>query len=139
MIPTPEQSERLLALAARCEAVEGPDRDIDRALCPLVGIRVVDEGHPLGRCYYDANGHGVPLPLFTASIDAAMMLVPKGCLHMARTIWDAAGKTAGLARVDQYRGEGGSKRWFDGFDACAATPALALCAAAIRARAGDGA
>ncbi|WP_367347540.1 hypothetical protein [Sphingobium yanoikuyae] len=70
--------DTLLALAERVEGLSNPNRDIDRDLAPLVFIRVVDEGHPLGTCYYDEQHHGVPLPAFTASIDAAKTLVPKG-------------------------------------------------------------
>lgn len=75
---TQPDPDKLLELAERVEAAEGPDRELDRAIAPLLGIRVVDEGPPLGRCYYDERGHGVPLPLFTSSLDAAMMLVPEG-------------------------------------------------------------
>ncbi|EQB09737.1 hypothetical protein [Novosphingobium lindaniclasticum] len=74
---------------------------------------------------------------YSASLDAAMTLVPAGCLHMTRTIWDAAGKPVGLARIDKYEGSGAAMMWADGFDAVAATPALALCAAVLRARAAE--
>lgn len=70
--------DTLLALAERVEGLSNPNRDIDRELAPLVFIRVVDEGHPLGTCYYDEHHHGVLLPAFTASLDAAKTLVPKG-------------------------------------------------------------
>ena len=68
----------LIALAERVERAEGPDRELDAEIAPLKGLRRVDEGQPLGRVWYDHRGHGVPLPAFTASLDAAMTLVPEG-------------------------------------------------------------
>lgn len=61
--------DELLALADKVEALEGPSREVDAEIAPLMGIRVKDEGHPLGICYYDANRHSVPLPAFTRRID----------------------------------------------------------------------
>jgi hypothetical protein len=111
-------------LAGRCEASAGPDRELDRAIAPLTGLRVLDEGHPLGWCCYDKDGHGAPLPSYTASLDAAMQLVPEGCswnLHK-HSCWARA-----CVFVDDGRDAG---HYCD-----CATPALALTAAALRARA----
>ncbi|WP_313437348.1 hypothetical protein [Novosphingobium sp.] len=129
MTPNPERSERLLALAARCEAAEGPDRDIDRALCPLVSIRVVDEGRLLGRCYYDENGHGVPLPLFTSSLDAAMTLIPAQYRLGTLMEFDSEGRWA--AKLFN-RGKPGGLPAAGGSSA-----ALAIVVACLRARAGQ--
>lgn len=114
------------SIITRLEGLTGPDRDIDIELAPLVGIRVVDEGHPLGRCYYDKNGHGVPLPAFTASIDAALTLVPEGwALLLAiaphKTICDVHEKP--LGEVGRWPGH-----------AEAPTPAIAVCLASLRAQ-----
>jgi hypothetical protein len=54
-----------------------------------------------------------PLPMFTASLDAAVTLVPEGCGWMVMS---------SAAKVGVWPSHG-------------ATPALALCAAALRARA----
>lgn len=71
------------------------------------------------------------LPRYTASIDAAMTLVPEHSLFTVRTLWDDS-KTAGLAVVSRYEGE---RRFCMGeHQSVAATPALALCAAALKAR-----
>lgn len=124
-----KDSVAMEALAARVEALTGPDRDIDREIAPLVGIRIKDEGHPLGICYYDANGHGVPLPAFTRSIDAAMTL---------------KGDSAVLITLSEINGDGmpycvlGNPGNCALFEAVADTPVLALCAAGVRARAQDG-
>ena len=123
--------EELLALAEWCEAATGPDREIELAIW-----RLTDLGAP------EVEEAGkVPLPWlknYTASLDAAVTLVPEGCLFTARTVWDK-GKQAGLGFVSRYeKGEfGGHERlyWMDEHQAVAATPALALTAAALRARA----
>lgn len=118
----------LIALAGRVENATGDDRNLDREICPLVGIRVVDEGHPLGRCYYDENGYGVPLPAFTASLDAAMTLVPERfrkdiSLSVSPMSIDMGGKDF-KALVGGHKNRGSGR-----------TFALALTAAALRARA----
>lgn len=125
--------EELLALAERVEALEGPDREVNKALAPLAGLRLVEEGPPLGLCCYDENGHGVPLPNFTASLDAAMSLVPKGwSVDIIRT----ADSRLGGAYLYLFGNSGSipSKK----VHGSAATPALALTAAALRALAESG-
>lgn len=127
---SPPDREALLALADRCEKATGPDRNIDRAICPIVGIRVVDEGHPLGVCYYDENRHGIPLPQFTRSIDAALTLVPESKNTMdvfSLELWTGAGIYEPHVRASAW--VPGAPRVF------AATSALALTAAALKARA----
>lgn len=106
-------------LIERIESAKGPSRELDAEIAPLVGLRVVDEGHPIGRCFYDKLGHGVPLPSFTASIDAALTLVPEGLAGIVSIDF-------GYARLEREDGE----HW----SSDAATPALALVAAALRAR-----
>ncbi|MGF7152494.1 hypothetical protein [Novosphingobium gossypii] len=131
----------LIALAEWCEAAAGADRELDAAVFRSIGAPVPFQfANKLLALTFDEarNAYFADIgemrvryepPAFTASVDAAMTLVPEGCLHMARTIWDAAGKTAGIGRVDRYV----SGKWTDGFDSCAASPALALTAAALRA------
>ena len=98
--------EELLKLADRCEQADGPsyalERDIAKALNPNFTRMTVPKN-------------------YTASIDAAMQLVPEG--------W------TGLIPVS-----GGEEAWLwpnskpsRGHRCNAATPALALCAAALRA------
>jgi hypothetical protein len=116
----------LEALALRCEQAGGPDRELDAQIAPLRGLRVVDEGHPLGHCCYDARHQMVILPRFTSSIDAAMTLVPeglgRGCFAMSR---DSFGQTHCNVWTDA------EFNWK--VHASAATPALAITAAALRA------
>jgi hypothetical protein len=121
------KADELLALAIRCEQATGPDREIDRDIGLMLGL--YDNPEDLG-CFDDTaeavvggGGQTFAPPAFTASLDAAMTLVPEGWSGTATK--RANGK--GLAEVDRP----GSLRkvsW-------AATPALALCAAVLRARA----
>ena len=111
-------------LIAALEKATGPDRELNKLLAPFVGLRLVEEGHPLGPCCYDQNGHGVPLPNFTASIDAALTLVPEG-MRCRFLIYE--------------NGRAGAQLWWppedlpDAWGKAYATPALAICIAALRA------
>lgn len=112
----------LIALAERVERAEGLDRELDAEIAPLKGLRRVDEGQPIGRVWYDHRGHGVPLPAFTASIDAAMTLA-------GEREWSVSHFGSGH--------QAGAEVWFhaDEQSKCseAATPSLALTAASLRA------
>lgn len=101
----------LLLLAEKVEGLEGADREVDVAITCAVFKRNV--------------GHRK----WTASLDAAMSLVPQG-LHpgVSENIWHLHWH-AWMGRQDRD----GSPD--DVANANAATPALALTAAALRARA----
>ena len=115
-------------LADKIEALEGPSKEVDAEIAALNGYRIVDEGAPIGRVCYDKNRHGVPLPAYTKSLDAAMTLVPEGYDWF---------KTPRLDRlphmiVEPAHREGNPRDYYH--FGTAHTPALALCAAALRAR-----
>jgi hypothetical protein len=111
----------LLELAERCEKATGPDRELDLAIArasyghgfPIFGERV----------NYDPALWLERYGPITASLDAAMTLVPEGM------VWF----------VEAYPGDHSEAavRWpyYDADERRAATPALALCAAALKARA----
>jgi hypothetical protein len=112
-------SEDLLALAERVEQATGPCRNLDNS------IRLATNGG----CAFDED------PAYTASLDAAMTLVPEGWN------WMAGNRNQPKARAYVNNGE----LHFEGVTAqrnprlrwcevVAATPALALTAAALRAR-----
>ena len=124
--------EELLKLAERVEALSGPDREVDSEidrltfrgpfearLCGCMGNCL--PGHPA------YNGACVSVPHYTASLDAAMTLVPEGC-----------GWSLVQATYEKSYGcvESGDDRTPD-LEARAATPALVLCAAALRSLAKD--
>lgn len=86
----PLSKEGLETLALRCESANGPDRELDAEIGVMAGFRVVDEGHPLGLQCYTARGQSVPLPRYTASLDAAITLVPDGWVWSMNTFPNAA-------------------------------------------------
>ena len=103
----------LLELAERVENATGSDRNLDADIMRAVGQAGLKADYQ-------------PTP-FTASLDAAMQLVPEGTLWRVNK-W-ANGADASVAFVKPYR---------EGPRCTAATPALALCAAALRALASQG-
>jgi len=123
----------LLALAERCEQAAGPDRELDaRIECAVQGITF---RKLLGPYAYRTSRGDIGLinaKRYTAWIDAAVTLVPEGYY------WQAAnGKrrhSEPQACADLFVAHG-PNRGDMSFTADAATAALALCAAALRARA----
>lgn len=73
----------LLDLAARCEAAEGPDRELDCAIDALLGWRQMPNPTHAGGLIDmmigpDGKTERRTVPAYTASLDAAMTLVPEG-------------------------------------------------------------
>ena len=118
-------NEELLALAARCEAASGPDRELDAAICVALGIE------PQAREMLQFPAYDGCVRYFTASLDAAMTLVPEG--------WDwgiAWFGPRGSEAQAWPRGDHTSERKAIG--SSDGDVAVALCAAALRARATQG-
>lgn len=134
--------DRLLELAERCEKATGPDRELDVAVCAAFGVSdnqpklegVLGERHcrpsdDWRRVEFRTVHEGVdhilasrePLPV-TASLDAAMTLVGEAWWSVQRA-----------PCAEGYDAEVGNDAIHHG-----ATPALALCAASLRARATQG-
>ena len=129
--------DELLALAERVEAAKHDDKvlfeEVWETLCQRglefrrYACTIKDKDGST------ATGRFMRLLDAGAFLDAAMSLVPEGCLFMARTLWDD-GKTAGNAVVFHYAPTETQGLRYDGEDhAVAATPALALTAAALSA------
>lgn len=129
----------LLDLAARCEAAEGPDANLDLDIHGY--IRVGKAWTSEERSWMHFHGEFLS---YTASLDAAMMLVPENHNWLVRS----DGAFANVSRKDAtntttvWEDEPTSQEWLDAEAyrqghryGNAATPALALCAAALRARA----
>lgn len=135
-------------LAARCDAAEAPDRELDaeiaatlkivpghdpsRYIVPLEyrvdhrhGWVAVDAVHPDGTRHCC---HARETPHYTASVDAAMTLVPADAFWTVLTAGAASNTFQAAVIVPDY-----ADRPLDYSQA--ATPALALCAASLRARA----
>lgn len=129
----------LASLIDRVEAAEGPDRELDAAIWLLVTPgatrresrfmhrasgkeQVIDETR-------EANGRLIVVLAYTASIDAAMTLVPD--------LGEIDGRRFDLYNFEKHA----TARVYSDEDtdrkATAATPALALVAACLRARQGE--
>ena len=128
--------EELLALAERVERASGPDRELDhRCFAALHGW-----DYPLGPAALNEY-EVLEEPSFTASLDAAMTLVPEGW-HVGRfqQLWRTRCWTAELAPLPsgellEALNAGRTIGWVTADCISAATAALALTAVALRARA----
>lgn len=124
-------------LIERIEAAEGPSRELDAEIAVTVlgmdreGSMFFgkDEDFVFERDYYSIEGSARELPAYTASLDAAMTLVPEPVIegeHVSIGVWTGPGVHAPHVRATA---------WVSGAErVLAATPALALCAAALRTR-----
>lgn len=120
----------LLELAERCEAATGPDRDIDWRIAKALGLgRWPDiEMWPPFQVGSKADKE---VPPYTASLDSAMTLVPAASQSMIDLQIGNREKVWGFARVLVIDKRG----WATGEESHARTTPLAICAAALRARA----
>lgn len=129
--------DALLALAERAEAATEPDRALHGDIAEALGLNPPWAGKRTphfwrdswsdGRDYWDA-------PAYTTSLDAAMTLVPKGWGWLVSQPNEKAIASGLLKKDTPVMGEvqyGCDRR----YTVAAATPALALCAAALRAHA----
>jgi len=117
----PAQEQAIDALIARLEKATVPDRELDRAIGRAVGVEIVsDYANGLNRVIKD-------IPHYTASIDAALTLVPEGM------DWDVNNMTGNgdyrsyvmyLSAPGEWTSRSGK----------AINPAIALCIAALKAR-----
>lgn len=104
-------TRELEELAARCEAAEGANFELEQRIGEAIGLLGI--------------GEGKVAPAYTTSLDAALMLVPPGWFigklsensDRSRAFVSLHGKVTPIA------------------DGAGTTPALALCAAALRAQA----
>lgn len=122
--------ERLLALADQCEKAELASRELDRRISLATLPPIMPGSVP-------SWPEGMP-PQFTASLDAAMKLVPEGWAIDRLAMWPGGGPLSCYVNLlGTFEREG--ERWhnYKCGKACghACAPALALCAAALRATA----
>lgn len=116
-------TDRLLELVERLEAATGPDRKLDVAIAKALGL---PHGRETGWCNNENGDYWVVdecAKPFTASLDDALDLVPDGwSFNLGNDTQPWAMLWIDMPSYDgvPYRGH-------------AATPALALCAAALRA------
>lgn len=128
----------LLLLAEKVEGLKGPDREVDRDIALLRAE--YDDPEDLG-CFLDpaeavvgGGGQTYAPPAYTASLDAAMLLVPEGWGWLVSQPNEKAIASGLLKKRTPVMGEvqyGCDHR----YAVAAATPALALVAVSLRARA----
>jgi hypothetical protein len=145
MTRTISPSDALLELAERCEAATGPDRALDRD----IGLALFDRASPTVPEFIHSEAHEAYISLqrsvvsgehYTASVDAALTLVPDGW-HVTHS---GEGRFLTRGRFVVTLETWGIEQAEDGSDihttpnrrhGVAETFALAICAAALRARA----
>ena len=113
------------SLVQMCEDATAPSREIDARIdCALKGrIFIAWQGHYY-ECDRGPNFGGEEVAKFTSSIDAAMTLVPKGMDWRIDTMTGLPG--AVVCPPNAWLSHKTSPRLYHG-----ATPALALCIAAL--------
>jgi hypothetical protein len=125
-------------LAERCEAATGPDRELDCAIAVALG-RTDEGGSGFHRTFPDDSVfEQVRALLFTASLDAAMTLVPEG--WVIGSVAEEAPRTQWVVELRRGHRTSYDKVVFSEYTPgkrCASF-ALALCAAALKARASTG-
>ena len=120
-------AQQWLDLAERIEAATGADRDIDLAIARLLGVTILKRNNE------DTANYETTYWEYTASLDAAMTLVPDG--------WDgvlylATEYTMPCAQLETPAMRARFSMDYEAATGEAVTLPLALCAAACRARAG---
>jgi len=129
-VPQQSPSDVLLALADRCEREE-PSHDLDADIALANGWRVFPGDNWIGP-------HAqIAVPSYTTSLDAAVTLVPEHFSYEAT--FSAAGDGAmRRARLWDWRRSARMADPDNHWEASASTLPLAICAAALRARASEG-
>lgn len=126
--------DELVELAERIESATEPDRELDARI--EAARRGEDYDALFVQGYAPEDWNAAP---FTASLDAAMTLVPEGLEWLARS--DDCGGFANVTGKDFQSiveisgGETFNRSTGLSAPSWAATPALALCAASLKARA----
>jgi len=118
----------LLELAEDCERANGADRELDYLIACAIGVAEMRGQFCFSLHRVAGSSHEMHVALcYTASLDAAMSLVPEG--------WDwEIGHTNGGMTI--YANVGGAHEYVDHFEwrRFASSAPLALASAALRAR-----
>lgn len=120
-------------IIAALEAADGPDWDLNAGIARALGWELIEVSHTAGRtgAWKKPNGELMyAAPFFTASLDAALTLVPDDANWGVST--PRQPNMSGKRYWASLHGYGGKPTGTYG-----ATPAIALCIAALKARSGD--
>lgn len=113
-------------LIERLEKATGPDRELDLAIGQLL-----PPPHPFSLSIEQQRGGKPPVPAFTASIDAALTLVPEGWdWRVSGPDWHDGRRNMHFGHARQYRKAGDWRRDAEG-NARHTRPAIALCIAIL--------
>lgn len=119
-------AQQMSDLIKQLEALTEPCRECDSAISLAV------DGYPFDVVMGELYG-----PAYTTSVDDAMTLVPKGWVIEALRFWPTATPASRVALWETEVGDGGlwwHKSKHTKTETEAATPAIALCIAALKAR-----
>lgn len=125
----------MLELAERCEKATGPDCELDKAIAEAFGWRFRRPGVKGMEIAFSRDGVARKTPRPTASIDAALTLVPEGCCVDMRRFDGGSEGFVQIRSTDATPDDADDELYVE-TEHCATLP-LALCAAALRARAAD--
>lgn len=126
-----------MTLLTRLTEAAGPDRELDAEIARTVGhtVRTIER---CGEWFADemlTGSEWIEAPRYTGSVDDALTLVPEGWTASVKAL-PASSKRLNGARGIAVLWEGAilsETKWMTD-EVEAATPALALCIAALRAR-----
>ena len=123
-------------LIARLEAAEEGSRELDFAIAEHLGMHPRWSKSTTKARKMHRHVDGGPIPAWTGGIDAALTLVPEGWDYSIGTDTrkDESARKYGWARVMERAEDHPGHYTGNELYAEAATPALALCAAALKAR-----
>lgn len=122
-------TDKLDALIARLEAATEGSETLNEIIAVDLGyVYLPGDGFTMYQASWMKDNEKVALPDWTRSLDAALSLVPEGW------IWDVTSTGAAWVMTDQSAAERLGEDLH--LMASGATPALALCIAALKARRG---
>ena len=135
MTPASDAVGGLEELAAACERATGPDRELDTDI--LIALHPGSWRKAKGEAFIPEKGwepgsYSQSARTYTASLDAAMTLVPEGATW---SVTDPANRDGSKSVFGYPSRAHASVAGSDREHHYAVTPALALCVAALRARA----
>lgn len=115
------------SLIERLEALESPCRECDLELWWEVKANRGSPKKPMPKDYREANLRMDDAPLYTSSLDAAMSLVPEG---YGWRLWVPSSTSLSPMVVTMW----GNGQKYAPNESTAATPAIALCIASLKAQ-----